>query len=154
MTSHKIGNFCIDRQVTLEPLVNDLLHHWDDTYSAERFPPSSKFQDIKIDKAKNRYILSHQIHLLPMIQQLCLAFEELVGGITVDAVWVMMKTTGDDGFQGWHQDLVHKISTTIVVNVGVATSTRTPLPKGYDTEEEVDNNTEEEVANYTEYLMD
>jgi len=146
MTSHKVGNFCIDRRVTLEPLVNDLLHHWDDTYSAERFPPSSKFQDIKIDKAKNRHILSHHIHLLPMIQQLCLAFEEIVGGITVDSVWVMMKTNEDDGFQGWHQDLPHKISTTIVVNVGVATVTRKPLAKGYDTEEEVDN--------YTDYLMD
>jgi hypothetical protein len=44
MTSHKTGNFCNEQQTSLEPLVHDLLYHWDTKYSAEKFPPSSKFQ--------------------------------------------------------------------------------------------------------------
>ena len=155
MTSHKVGNFCKARQVTLEPLVHDLLHHWDDKFSVDKFPPSSKFQDRKIDKSKNRHILSHHIHLLPMIQQLCLAFEEIIGGITVDSVWLLKKLKGDDGFQGWHQDLPHKITTTIVVNVGVATLRKlSPLKSHEDISPEKSYDTDEEVVKYTSMMMD
>ena len=156
MTSHRVGNFCIKREVTLEPLVHDLLRHWDDKYSAEQFPPSSKFQDKLIDRSKNRHIRSNQIHLLPMIQQLCIAFEELIGGITVDSVWLLKKSKDDDGFQGWHQDMPHKITTTIVVNVGVASLTRKPslLNSGEEISPEKSYDTEEEILKYTNKMME
>lgn len=118
MTSHKEGNFCLTRE--LKPLSDDLLHHWDDTYSADIFPPPKNFLG-KIDKSKNRSIPQNLFYLVPKIEQLVYAFEEIVGGITVERVWVLQKSNDDDGFQGWHQDMKNRISTTIVVNVGVVT---------------------------------
>ncbi len=50
------------------------------------------------------------------------AIEEEVGDITVDSVWLIKKTIADDGFQEWHQDFKHKITKTIVGNVGVAST--------------------------------
>jgi hypothetical protein len=49
--------------------------------------------------------------------------EERLGNITVDSVWLIKKTKGDDGFQQWHQDLKHSITTTVIVNVGVVAAT-------------------------------
>ena len=121
MKVHKEGNFCDIRNVSLELLTADLFQHWDDTYLAEKFPPCPKFQDEKIDKAKNRHIHNHQIHSLLKIMKFVDAFEEIVGGITVDCVWLLKKSKEDDGFQKWHQDMKFRISTTIVVNVGIAT---------------------------------
>ncbi len=43
----------------------------------------------EIDKAKNRHIHNHQIHSLPKIKKFVNAFEEIVGGITVDSVWLL-----------------------------------------------------------------
>jgi hypothetical protein len=152
MTSHKEGNFCLTRE--LKPLSDDLLHHWDDTYSADIFPPPKNFLG-KIDKSKNRSIPQNLFYLVPKIEQLVYAFEEIVGGITVESVWVLQKSNDDDGFQGWHQDMKHRISTTIVVNVGVVTgvsismsvptkkraATASPLFEDSDTSEDKDNPT-------------
>ena len=102
---------------TLNGLGEDLFLEWDRKYSAHEFPPASKFLG-RVDKAKNRHILKHQIHLLPKIERLVLAFEEKFRDITVDSVWLIKKTKQDDGFQEWHQDMKTKITTTIVVNVG------------------------------------
>ena len=85
MKVHKEGNFCDIRNVSLELLTADLFQHWDDTHSAEKFPPCPKFQDEKIDKAKNRHIHNHQIHSLPKIKKFVDAFEEIVGGINTMA---------------------------------------------------------------------
>jgi hypothetical protein len=102
---------------TLNGLGEDLFLEWDHKYSADQFPPASKFLG-KVDKAKNRHILKHQIHLLPKIERLVLSFEDKFKDITVDSVWLIKKTKQDDGFQEWHQDMKIKITTTIVVNVG------------------------------------
>jgi hypothetical protein len=83
-------------------------------YSADQFPPASKFLG-QVDKAKNRHILKHQIHLLPKIERLVLSFEEKFNDVTVDSVWLIKKTKQDDGFQ---EDMKTKITRTIVVNVG------------------------------------
>ena len=98
--------------------MTDLYVNWDEEYSATKFPPAKKFFG-EIDRDKNRHILSDQIHKVPKIQRLDLAIEEEVGDITVDSVWLIKKTISDDGFQEWHQDFKHKITRTIVVNVGV-----------------------------------
>jgi hypothetical protein len=101
--------------------MTDIYVNWDEEYSATKFPPAKKFLG-DIDRAKNCHILSDQIHKLPRIQRLVLAIEEEVGDITVDSVWLIKKTIGDDGFQEWHQDFKHKITKTIVVNVGVVST--------------------------------
>jgi hypothetical protein len=102
---------------TLNGLGEDLFLEWDHKYSADKFPPASNFLG-RVDKAKNRHFLKHQIHLLPKIERLVLSFEEKFKDITVDSVWLIKKTKQDDGFQEWHQDMKTKITRTIVVNVG------------------------------------
>ena len=107
-------------------LMTDLYMNWDKKYSATNFPPAKNFFG-KIDRDKNRHILSDQIHKVPKIQRLVLAIEEEVGNITVDSVWLIKKTIADDGFQEWHQDFKHKITKTIVVNVGVVSTDEYPV---------------------------
>lgn len=115
MTSHVQGR--IDSSL-FSSLTQDLILHWDTTYSSKKFPPASKFFGV-IDKEKNRHIRQNQIHKVPLIQQLVFAVEEAVDeDITVDSVWLIMKTKEDDGFQEWHQDMKHRVTKTIVVNVG------------------------------------
>ena len=137
MKSHTKRNFCNIRKETLEPLTDNLLHHWDDTYWAEKFPPPLKFQGIKIDKAKNRHILKCYIHSLPKIEQFVNAFEQIVGGITVNSVWLLKKSKEDDDFQKWHQDMKFRITTTIVVNVGVATVSPSQVSEHHEEDESV-----------------
>ncbi len=105
----------------LEGLSKDLCLLWDGK-SADQFPPASKFLG-KIDKAKNCHIQKDQIHLLPKIQCLVLAFEEHVPDITVDSIWLIKKTKQDNGVQEWHQDMKTKITKTMVVNVGAVDAT-------------------------------
>ena len=104
-------------------LTRDLVSKWDDNddhgYSADKYPPSKKFQQQPIDKSKNRHIRYEQIAKLPQLQRLTTEIEQKVGKITVDSVWLIKKQKEDDGFQHWHQDMKHRISTTVVVNVGV-----------------------------------
>jgi hypothetical protein len=114
MTSYIQGQFDPSK---LNGLTEDLFLHWDDKYSAEKFPPATKFFGL-IDKAKKCHILHDQIHQVPKTEQLVFAFEEEVGDITVESVWLIKKTKEDDGFQEWHQDMKHRITKTIVVNVG------------------------------------
>jgi hypothetical protein len=69
----------------LNGLGEDLYHEWDGKYSADQFPPASKFLG-QVDKAKNRHILKHQIHLLPKIERLVFSFQENFNDISVDSV--------------------------------------------------------------------
>ncbi len=55
-------------------LMTDLYMNRDKEYSATNFPPAKKFFG-KIDRDKNRHILSDQIHKVPKIQRLVLAIE-------------------------------------------------------------------------------
>jgi hypothetical protein len=104
-------------------LTRDLVSKWDDNddhgYSADKYPPSKKFQQQPIDKSKNRHIRYEQIAKLPQLQRLTTEIEQKLGNITVDSVWLIKKQKEDNGFQHWHQDMKHRISTTVVVNVGV-----------------------------------
>ena len=108
-------------------LTHDLVTKWDDNddhgYSVKKYPPSKKFQQQPIDRSKNRHIRYKQIAKLPKLQRVTTEIEERLGNITVDSVWLIKKTKGDDGFQQWHQDLKHSITTTVIVNVGVVAAT-------------------------------
>ena len=114
MSTYSHGQLSIS---TLNGLGEDLYHEWDGKYSADQFPPASKFLG-QVDKAKNRHILKHQIHLLPKIERLVFSFQENFNDISVDSVWLIKKTKQDDGFQEWHQDIKTKITRTIVLNEG------------------------------------
>jgi hypothetical protein len=116
-------------------LMTDLYLNWDEEYSATKFPTAKKFFG-DIDQAKNRHILSHQIPYVPKIHCLVLKIEEEVGDITVDSVWLIKKTITDDGFQEWQQDFKHKITKTIVVNVGVVEDNARPYLVVNNDEEE------------------
>ena len=50
-------------------------------------------------------------------------FEKKFSHVEVSSVWLIEKSSQDDGFQGWHRDffLGTNITTTIVVNVGAIT---------------------------------
>jgi hypothetical protein len=107
-------------------LMTDLYLNWDEDYSVTKFPPAKKFVG-EIDKAKNCHILRDQIPHVPKIHRLVLAIEDKVSNITVDSVWLIKKTITNDGFQEWHQDFKHKITKTIVVNVGVVEDNLRPV---------------------------
>jgi hypothetical protein len=55
---------------------------------------------------------------LPLIQKLVDHFETLFPYLAIDQVWILRKSEDGDGFQGWHQDMVERISDTIVINLG------------------------------------
>jgi hypothetical protein len=80
MSNHSHGQLS-----TLNGLDEDLFLEWDHKYSADQFPPASKFLG-RVDKAKNRHILKHQIHLLPKMERLVLSFEEKFKDITVECL--------------------------------------------------------------------
>ncbi len=73
-----------------------------------------------MDKDKNRHIHSDKFDDVPRIRELVHIFEAKFEHLCVDSVWLLKKTSSNDGFQGWHRDfaLGQKITTTIVVNVG------------------------------------
>ena len=113
--SYHAGNV---QESQLKNLTQDLFDNWDTTYSADKFTPAKYFQGAKVDREKNRHILYDQIHLVPKIHQLVLLFQDKLDFLTVNSVWLIKKSREDDGFQGWHQDMKHRVTTTIVVNVG------------------------------------
>jgi len=114
MADHQVGHMS---PTSFPKLSDDLLSHWDDTYSAEKFPPASNFFGA-IDKSKNRHILQDQFHEVPMIEHLVGLFEHLLDyEISVKSVWLLKKEMEDDGFQEWHQDMKTSITKTIVINL-------------------------------------
>ena len=122
-TEIKSGNmdeFCMTE------LTNDLRDNWDSTYALHKFPPSREFGGNKIDARKNRHIKRGAWIIdgkLRRIADLVGYFEQKFSNVEVSSVWLIEKSSRDDGFQGWHRDvfLGTNITTTIVVNVGAIT---------------------------------
>ena len=115
LKSHEVG--CIDESC-LRDFSTELFLEWDGNYSAGHFPPAKNFLG-KIDRSKNRHIQSNQIASRPKLHNLVLYLEEEMKDITVDSVWIIKKEGQEDGFQEWHQDMKHRIVTTVVMNIGV-----------------------------------
>jgi hypothetical protein len=84
----------IDESV-VSGLTSDLVSKWDDNddhgYSADKYPPSKKFQQQPIDNSKNRHIRYEQIAKLPRLQRVTTEIEQKLGNITVDSVWLIKK---------------------------------------------------------------
>ena len=110
-------------EAVISGLTRDLVSKWDDNddhgFSVKKFPPTKEFLGKGIDKTKNRYIRFKDIAKLPRLQRVTTEIEDRIGNITVDSVWLIKKMRTDDGFQEWHQDMKHNITTTVIVNVGV-----------------------------------
>jgi hypothetical protein len=104
---------------TVAVLSNDILQDWNTTYSLERFGPCKNF-DGPVDKDSNRQIPHTKFHEAPLLNKLVDTFTEMLRYLTIDMVWLIVKSKPKSGFQSWHQDfnLNEKITKTIVINLG------------------------------------
>ena len=87
------------------------------------FPPSKEFEGEKIDVTKNRHILQANFGSVQRILELVHLFENKYKHLAIRSVWLIKKSKENNGFQVWHRDfwLGHKVTSTIVVNVGAIT---------------------------------
>jgi hypothetical protein len=104
---------------TVAALSNDILQNWNTTYSLERFGPCKNF-DGPVDKDSNRQIPHTKFDEAPLLNQLVDTFTEMLQYLTIDMVWLIVKSKPGSGFQSWHQDLNlnEKITKTFVINLG------------------------------------
>ncbi len=104
---------------TVTPLCNDILVNWDTTYSRDHFETCKDF-DGPVDKECNHQIPATKFNQVPLIQNLVDAFCVMFPYLTVDMVWLIVKSKPGSGCQSWHRDfyLDEKIIKTIVVNLG------------------------------------
>ncbi len=112
---------------TVTPLCNDILVNWDMTYSQEHFETCKDF-DGPVDKGCNCQIPATKFNQVPLIRNLVDTFCVMYPYLTVDMVWLIIKSKPGSGFQKWHRDfyLDEKIVKTIVVNLG--SMNRSELP--------------------------
>ncbi len=75
--------------------------------------------DGDVDKEFNRHILCNKFHQLPLLKNLVNTFEKLYPYLSIDMVWLLIKSKPSAGFQRWHKDFIlgHKITKTNVVNL-------------------------------------
>ncbi len=92
---------------------------WDTTYSQEHFETCKDF-DVPVDKECNHQIPATKFNQVPFISNLVDTFCVMYPHLTVDQVWLVVKSKPGSGFQKWHRDfyLDEKIVKTIVVNLG------------------------------------
>jgi hypothetical protein len=107
----------------LSQLRQDIRDNWDTTYSVNRFPPARRVDGKKINATKNRHILCMMFVDVPLIAWLVKKIEYKYKKLEVRSVWMMEKSSENDGFQVWHRDfyLGTEITMTIVVNVRALT---------------------------------
>jgi hypothetical protein len=104
---------------TVTPLCNDILVNWDTTYSRDHFETCKDF-DGPVDKECNCQISATKFNQVPLIRNLVDMFCVMFPYLTVDMVWLIVKSKPGSGFQKWHRDLYldKKIVKTIVVDLG------------------------------------
>ena len=110
--------------VQLTELSKDILENWtNEKYQRIDFKPPKKFDGQYIDSSQHRHVFRTQFSLLKQLDAFVRYVEDLHTHITVDSIWIMAKSKTNNGFQRWHKDfeLGTKITTTIVINVGVQT---------------------------------
>ncbi len=66
----------------------------------------------------NQQIQKSQFNQVPLIEKLVKTFESLFPHLSINQVWLLCKSTQNNGFQGWHQDIVMHMTQTIVINLG------------------------------------
>jgi hypothetical protein len=105
---------------TVTALSNDILQNWNTTYSIDRFEPCKNF-DGPVDKDSNRHIPHTKFHQAPLLlNKLVDTFTEMLQYLTINMVWLIVKSKSGSRFQSWHKDfnLNEKITKTVVINLG------------------------------------
>jgi hypothetical protein len=104
---------------TVTPQRNDILVNWDTTYSRDHFETCKDF-DGPVDNECNHQIPVTKFNQVPLIRNLVDTFCVMFPYLTVDMVWLIVKSKPGGGFQKWHRDfyLDEKIVKTFVVNLG------------------------------------
>ena len=100
-------------------LGSDILANWDTTYSLQYFQPCKDFYG-PVDMECNRQIPSTKFEQVPLIKNLVDEFCKEYPHLSIDQVWLIVKSKQGSGFQDWHRDfyLNEKITRTIVINLG------------------------------------
>ncbi len=73
------------------PLCNDILVNWDTTYSQDHFETCKDF-DGPVVKECNRQIPATKFNQVPLIQQLVYTFCVKFPFLTIDMVWIIVKS--------------------------------------------------------------
>jgi hypothetical protein len=104
---------------TVTALSNDILQNWNTTYSLECFGLCMSF-DGPVNRDSNCQIPHTKFHEAQLLNKLVDTFTEMLQYLTIDMVWVIVKSKPGCGFQTWNQDfnLIKKITKTIVINLG------------------------------------
>jgi hypothetical protein len=104
---------------SISVLGSDILVNWDTTYSLEHFKPCKDFYG-EVDMECNRQLPSTKFDQVPLIKKLVDQFCHLYPHLSIDQVWLIVKSKRGSGFQEWHRDfyLSNKITRTIVINLG------------------------------------
>jgi hypothetical protein len=66
----------------------------------------------------NRQIQKNQFNQVSMIEILVKTVKSLFPHLSIHQVWLLHKSTQNNGFQGWHQVMVRDLTETIVINLG------------------------------------
>jgi hypothetical protein len=103
---------------TVTPLCKDILVNWDTTYSRDHFETCKDF-DGPVDKECDCQIPATKFNQVPLNRNLVDTFCVMFPYLTVDMVWLIVKSKPGIGFHSWHRDfyLDKKIVKTIVVNL-------------------------------------
>ena len=110
--------------VQLTELSKNIQENWKNTkYQRKEFKPAKKFDGQEIDPSQHRHIFRKHFYLLKQLDAFVETVEYLHSHITIDSIWIMAKSKTNNGFQRWHKDfqLGTKITTTMVINIGVQT---------------------------------
>jgi hypothetical protein len=83
---------------TVAVLSNDILQNWNTTYSLECLGPCKNF-DRPVDKDSNHQIPNNRFHETPLLNQLVDTFTEMLQYLTIDMVWIIVKSKPGSGFQ-------------------------------------------------------
>jgi hypothetical protein len=82
---------------TVTPLCNDILVNWDTTYSQDHFETCKDF-DGPVDKECNHQIPVTKFNQVPLIQNLVDMFCVMFPYLTIDTVWLILKSKPGSGF--------------------------------------------------------
>jgi hypothetical protein len=76
---------------TVTALSNDLLQNWNTTYPLEHFGPCKNF-DGPVDNDSNCQIPHNKFHEAPLLNMLVDTFTEMLQYLTIDMVWLIVKS--------------------------------------------------------------
>ncbi len=82
---------------TVAALSNDILQNWDTTYSLDHFDMCKDF-DGPVDKECNDSIPHTKFEQVSLIKKLVDTFSQMLSSLTIDLVWLTIKSKPGSGF--------------------------------------------------------